>query len=133
MSQTFILLKPDAMERGLDGEIISRFEKQDLKIVDSKTVRVEPELAKKHYAEHIEKDFYPELEEFIGRSDCLAMILEGPDDIVSIVREMVGATDPAKADKGTIRGDYGKEVTENLVHASDSDESAVREISLFFG
>ncbi len=121
------------MERKLAGEIISRFERKGLKIVGSKIVTVDKELAKKHYVEHIEKDFYPALEKFIGRSPCLAMILEGPEDTVSIVREMMGATNPIDAAPGTIRGDYGIQLTENLIHGSDSDESAKREISLFFG
>lgn len=133
MAQTFILLKPDAMERKLAGEIISRFENKGLTIVDAKIVVVDPKLAKQHYAEHVEKGFYPELEAFIGRSPCLAIILEGPDEVVSVVRDMMGKTNPIEADAGTIRGDLGTQVTENLIHGSDSDESAKREIALFFG
>lgn len=120
------------MERGLAGEIISRFEKEGLRLADSKILLVTPDLARQHYVEHLEKDFYPELEEFICRSPCMALILEGPDDIVRVVRKMMGATNPKEAEQGTIRGDFGDQVTENLVHGSDSPESAEREMKLFF-
>lgn len=120
------------MERKLAGEILSRFERKGLTIKDAKIITINPDLAKRHYAEHVEKGFYPDLESFIGRSPCLAVILEGPEEIVSIVRGMMGATNPLEAEMGTIRGDYGTQLTENLIHGSDSDESAEREMNLFF-
>ncbi len=133
MTKTFVLLKPDAMERGLAGEIIRRFEEAGFQILAAKSLVVDIELARKHYAEHTDKDFYPELEAFISRSMSMAMVLGGSPDIVSEVRLIMGATNPKEAEAGTIRGDLAEEVTENLVHGSDSPESAEREISLFFG
>ena len=133
MKQTLVLCKPDAVERSLVGEIISRFEKKGLKIAALRMLTIGPELAEKHYAEHIGKPFYNDLVDFIGRSPAVAMVIEGPDDTWEIVRKMMGATNAAQAEPGTIRGDFSALFTENLVHGSDSAESAKREIEIFFG
>ncbi|MCL2742520.1 MAG: nucleoside-diphosphate kinase [Planctomycetaceae bacterium] len=131
MQKTLILCKPDAVSRGLSGEIISRFEKKGLKITALKMLRVTPELAKKHYAEHVGKEFYPSLEEYITSGDVIAAVLEGPEAI-SVVRLLVGPTNGIVAPAGTIRGDYSLSNQLNLVHASDSPASAEREITVFF-
>ena len=133
MKQTLVLCKPDAVERSLVGEIISRFEKKGLRIVALRMLTIGPELAEKHYAEHIGKPFYNGLVDFIGRSPAVAMVIEGPEDTWEIVRKMMGATNAAQAEPGTIRGDFSALFTENLVHGSDSAESAKREIEIFFG
>ena len=133
MEQTLVLCKPDAVERSLVGEIISRFEKKGLKIAALRMLTIGPELAEKHYAEHIGKPFYNDLVDFIGRSPAVAMVIEGPEDTWEIVRKMMGATNAAQAEPGTIRGDFSALFTENLVHGSDSAESAKREIEIFFG
>ena len=133
MKQTLVLCKPDAVERGLVGEIISRFEKKGLKIAALRMLTIGPELAEKHYAEHIGKPFYNDLVDFIGRSPAVAMVIEGPEDTWEIVRKMMGVTNAAQAEPGTIRGDFSALFTENLVHGSDSAESAKREIEIFFG
>ncbi|MAK53605.1 MAG: nucleoside-diphosphate kinase [Acidimicrobiaceae bacterium] len=133
MKQTLVLCKPDAVERGLVGEIISRFEKKGLKIVALRMLVIGPDLAEKHYAEHVGKPFYDDLADFIGRSPAVAMVIEGPEDTWEIVRKMMGATNAAQAEPGTIRGDFSALFTENLVHGSDSAESAEREIEIFFG
>ena len=133
MKQTLVLCKPDAVERGLIGEIISRFENKGLKIVALQMLTIGAEIAEKHYAEHIGKPFYGDLVEFIGRSPAVAMVIEGPEDTWEIVRRMMGATNAAQAEPGTIRGDFSALFTENLVHGSDSAESALREIEIFFG
>ena len=133
MNQTLVLCKPDAVERGLVGEIVSRFEQKGLTIVALRMLTIGPDIAEKHYAEHVGKPFYPDLVSFIGRSPAVAMILEGPENTWSIVRTMMGATNPAEAEPGTIRGDLSAQFTENLVHGSDSAESAEREINIFFG
>ena len=133
MHQTLVLCKPDAVERGLVGEIISRFEKKGLKIVALRMLVIGPDLAEKHYAEHVGKPFYDDLVDFIGRSPAVAMVIEGPEDTWEIVRKMMGATNAAQAEPGTIRGDFSALFTENLVHGSDSAESAEREIEIFFG
>jgi len=132
MNQTLVLCKPDAVERGLIGEIISRFEKKGLSIKALRMLTIGPDLAIKHYAEHVEKAFYADLAAFIGRSPAVALIIEGPEDTWSIVRKMMGATNAAEAEPGTIRGDLSAQFTENLVHGSDSAESAEREIQIFF-
>ena len=132
MNQTLVLCKPDAVERGLIGEIISRFEQKGLCIKALRMLTIGSELAQKHYAEHVEKPFYDDLATFIGRSPAVAMIIEGPEDTWSIVRKMMGATNAADAEPGTIRGDLSAQFTENLVHGSDSAESAEREIQIFF-
>ena len=133
MKQTLVLCKPDAVERSLVGEIISRFEKKGLKIAALRMLTIGPELAEKHYAEHVGKPFYNDLVDFIGRSPAVAMVIEGPEDTWEIVRKMMGATNAAQAEPGTIRGDFSALFTENLVHGSDSAESATREIEIFFG
>ncbi len=133
MNQTLILCKPDAVERGLVGKIISRFEEKGLVISSLKMLTITPELAALHYAEHVGKPFYDDLVAFIGRSPAVAMVVEGPEDTWEIVRKMMGATNAAEAEPGTIRGDFSALFTENLVHGSDSAESAVREIGIFFG
>jgi len=131
MDRTLVLLKPDCVERKLMGRIIARFEDKLLAITALKLMQVTPDLAKRHYAEHVKKDWYPELEAFITRGPIIAMIVEGPE-VVRVVREMVGATNGLKANPGTIRGDFSSSQQMNLVHASDSPESAEREIALFF-
>ena len=132
MKQTLVLCKPDAVERGLVGEIISRFEQKGMKIIALRMLAIGPDLAEKHYAEHIGKPFYDDLVSFIGRSPAVAMVIEGPDDTWKIVRKMMGSTNAPEAEPGTIRGDFSALFTENLVHGSDSAESAEREISIFF-
>jgi nucleoside-diphosphate kinase len=131
MEQTLILVKPDAFARGLSGEIIARFERKGLKIVALKAMQIEVELAERHYAEHSTKPFFGELVEFITGGQLLAMVLEGENAIVA-ARQLIGATDPVEAASGSIRGDFALEVTFNLVHGSDSPNSAEREIELWF-
>jgi nucleoside-diphosphate kinase len=130
--RTFVICKPDAVERGLVGEIIRRFENKGLKLVAAELRTIDAETAGKHYAEHAEKPFFGELVEFIGRSPAMLMVLEGPEDTWKVVRTMMGVTNPRDSAPGTIRGDYGLIVTENLVHGSDGPESATREIGIFF-
>lgn len=125
------MFKPDCMERGLFGSILSRFERKGLRLVALKMMRITPDLAKQHYAEHVEKPFYPGLEEFITASPVVATVMEGPE-VVRVVRDMLGATSGLKAAPGTIRGDHSASRQMNLVHASDSPESAAREIDLYF-
>jgi nucleoside-diphosphate kinase len=129
---TFVMLKPDALERNLVGEIIGRLERKGLRLKKIELTSVSKELAARHYAEHLEKAFYPELEAYVTRGPVLATIWEGRKAI-TVVRGLLGATDSTKAAAGTIRGDFGFDATENLVHASDSPESAEREIRNFFG
>lgn len=131
MQKTLVLLKPDCVQRRIMGEIISRFEKKGLNVVAMKMLRVTPELSKRHYAEHVSKPFYPNLESFITSAPIVAMAIEGLD-VVRVVREMLGATNGLKAAPGTIRGDYSSSRQMNLVHASDSEESAARELALYF-
>jgi nucleoside-diphosphate kinase len=132
MDRTLVICKPDAVERGLVGEIVGRLEGKGLRIVAAELRTIDAELASRHYAEHREKPFYGELVEFIGRSPSLAMVVEGPGDVWRVVRTLMGATNPAEAAPGTIRGDLAVLMTENLVHGSDSAESAKREIEVFF-
>ena len=132
-NRTLVLCKPDAVERGLVGQIISRFEAKGLTIGAMRMLTIDEELASRHYAEHVGKGFYPDLVAFIGRSPAVALIIEGPDDTWEVVRKMMGATNAAKAEPGTIRGDMSAQFTENLVHGSDGPESAEREIAIFFG
>ncbi len=132
MNRTFVICKPDAVERGLSGEILRRFEAKGLKPVAVELRTISEATAKEHYAEHAGKGFFDELLAFITRSASLLIVLEGPDDTWSIVRTMMGVTDPAAAAPGTIRGDFGTVMTENLVHGSDSAMSAAREITIFF-
>ncbi len=131
MPQTLILVKPDAFERNLTGEVIARFERKGLKLQALKLTTADEEIANKHYAEHTEKPFFGELVEFITGGPLVAMVLDGPR-AVEAARQVIGATDPVEADAGSIRGQYGTEVTFNLVHGSDSEESAAREIEIWF-
>lgn len=131
MERSLVLLKPDCVQRRLMGQVISRFENKGLNIVALKMLQVTPDLAKQHYAEHVEKPFYPGLEKFITGAPVVAMIIEGLE-AVSVVREMLGATSGLKAAAGTIRGDFSSSRQMNLVHASDGSESAEREINLYF-
>jgi nucleoside-diphosphate kinase len=132
MDRTLILVKPDAFARGLTGEIIARFERKGLEIVALRHMTVTRELAERHYAEHAERPFFGELVEFITSGPLVAMALEGPS-AVRAARQLIGATDPLEAAPGSIRGDLAIEMGANMVHGSDSPESAAREISLFFG
>ena len=129
--RTLVLVKPDAVRRGLVGEVLTRFERKGLRIVAMDQRSVDGELADRHYAEHVERDFYPPLREFITSGPLVAMVLEG-DQAVCVVRAVNGATDGRVAAPGTIRGDLSLSNRENLVHASDSTESAAREIAIFF-
>ena len=129
--RTFAMLKPDAVKRRLTGKILTRFEERGIKLIAAKTLMISEELAKTHYGEHSEKPFFNDLVSYITSGPVFAMVLEG-DDVISMVRKMVGATNPKEADVGTIRGDYAIDLGRNVVHASDSEESAVREINLFF-
>ena len=131
IERTLVLCKPDAVQRGRVGEVIARLERKGLKIVGLKLMRVDEDLADRHYAEHLEKAFYPNLRAFITSAPIVAMAIEG-ENAVEVVRRLVGATNPQEAAAGTIRGDYGLDLTMNLVHASDSLASAERELSLFF-
>ncbi|MGB5756407.1 MAG: nucleoside-diphosphate kinase [Acidimicrobiales bacterium] len=132
MSRTFIICKPDAVERGYVGRILDRFEQKGLKLVAAELRHIDEETLAQHYAEHVGKGFYGDLVAFMSRSPAFLAVLEGPDDTYAIVRTLMGATNPNDAAPGTIRGDYGTVLTENLVHGSDSDESAEREIGIFF-
>ena len=125
------MVKPDAFERGLTGEVLARFERKGMRPVAMRLMVVEEELAHRHYAEHTDKPFFGELISFITRGPLVAMVLEGTD-AVDAVRQVIGATNPLEAAPGSIRGDFATEVTFNLVHGSDSDESATREIELWF-
>jgi nucleoside-diphosphate kinase len=130
--RTLVLLKPDAVERKLVGQIISRFEQKDLSIVAMDLRTLDDDILAQHYAEHVGKGFYGELVEFMSRGPVVAMIVEGPENTWEVVRKMMGATNPRTAEPGTIRGDLAILFTENLVHGSDSLESAEREIAIFF-
>jgi nucleoside-diphosphate kinase len=132
MNRTFIICKPDAVERGLAAEILARFERRGMKLAAVELRTISAETAKAHYAEHDGKPFFDGLVEFITRSPALLAVLEGPEDTWQVVRNMMGATNPANAAPGTIRGDLGLSLPDNLIHGSDSAESAAREISIFF-
>ena len=129
---TFIMVKPDGVKRGLIGEVIGRFERQGLQLTKIRMLTIDEELARRHYAEHLERPFFPELLEFITMGPVVAMEWTG-ESAVAVARTVMGATDPKKANPGTIRGDLGLAVTQNIVHGSDSPESAARELKLFFG
>ena len=131
MDRTLVLVKPDGVQRGLIGEIISRLERRGLKIVGMKLMQVSVELANRHYGEHEGKPFFAGLVGFITSGPIVAMAIEG-NNVVGLVRTTVGATNPADSAPGTIRGDLGVDIGRNLIHGSDSDESAKRELSLFF-
>ena len=130
--RTFVIIKPDAVERGLAGEVIARFERKGLRIVAMDLRTIDAEVAGRHYEEHQGKPFYPELIDFIGRSPVITLVLEGPEETWKVVRTLMGETNPRESAPGTIRGDFGVLLTENLVHGSDGPESAAREIGIFF-
>ncbi|MGM0372396.1 MAG: nucleoside-diphosphate kinase [Halobacteriota archaeon] len=130
--RTFVMVKPDGVQRGLIGEIIARFEDRGLKLVGAKLMRIDQALAEEHYAEHTDKPFFEDLTDFITSGPVLAMVWEGQDAIAQ-VRTMMGATDPAESAPGTIRGDFGLDMGRNVIHGSDTEPgSAEREIELFF-
>jgi len=129
--RTFVMVKPDGVERRLVGEVIGRLERKNLRLQQMRMLTIDEELARRHYAEHVEKPFFPDLLEFITRGPVVAMEWVG-DEAVSVARTLMGATDPKKAAPGTIRGDLGLIMTENIVHGSDSPDSAERELGAFF-
>ena len=131
MDRTLILVKPDAFARGLTGEILARFERKRLQVVTLRSLTVTRELAEQHYAEHAERPFFGELVEFITSGPIVAIVLEG-EGAVKAARQVIGATDPLEAATGSIRGDFATEMGRNMVHGSDSPESAAREAALFF-
>ncbi|HEX6287049.1 MAG TPA: nucleoside-diphosphate kinase [Acidimicrobiia bacterium] len=132
VEHTFIMVKPDGVERGLVGEVISRFERKGLKLEKIRGLTISDDLARTHYAEHVDKPFFSDLLEFITSGHVVAMEWSG-EDAIAVGRRIMGATNPREAAPGTIRGDFGLEVTENLVHGSDGPDSAQRELELFFG
>ncbi len=132
MDRTLVIAKPDAVERGLVGEIVARFERRGLKVVALEMRLIDEATAARHYEEHHGKPFYGDLMSFITRGPAVLMVVEGPEDTWKVVRTMMGATNPREAAPGTIRGDLGIIFTENLIHGSDSAESAQREIGIFF-
>jgi nucleoside-diphosphate kinase len=132
VERTLVLIKPDAMQRQLAGEILARFERRGLAVQEAKLLTVDRELAERHYAEHAEKPFFGELVEFITSGPTLALVLEG-EGAIATVRRTMGATNPADSEPGSIRGDFALSMPDNLVHGSDSPESAEREIGLWFG
>ena len=129
--RTLVLIKPDAMERALAGEILARFERRGLRVRAAKLVQVDRELAEQHYAEHTEKPFFGELVEFITSGPTLALVVEG-EGAIATMRKTIGATNPGDAEPGSIRGDLASSMPNNLVHGSDSPESAAREVALWF-
>lgn len=129
---TFIMVKPDGVRRGLVGEVISRLERKGLTLEKIRRLDIDEDLARRHYAEHVEKPFFPDLLDFVTSGPVVAMQWSG-ESAVSVCRDLMGATDPKDAAPGTIRGDFGLEVTQNLVHGSDGPESAERELAIFFG
>ncbi|OLP64984.1 Nucleoside diphosphate kinase [Bacillus pumilus] len=131
MDKTFLMVKPDGVERQLIGEIVSRFEKKGLQLVGAKLMKIPKEVAETHYGEHKEKPFFGELVSFITSGPVFAMVWQG-EQAVDVTRQMIGKTNPKEALPGTIRGDYGLTVGKNIIHGSDSPESAEREINLFF-
>ncbi|PGK51268.1 nucleoside-diphosphate kinase [Priestia megaterium] len=131
MERTFLMVKPDGVRRGLVGEILSRFEQKDFRLVAGKLLQFDTKLVEKHYQEHIGKPFYDNLAAFITSGPCFAFVLEG-ENVVELARLMMGKTKPTEAAPGTIRGDYANQLTENVIHGSDSVQSAEREIKLFF-
>ena len=131
MERTLVLLKPDCVQRRLMGKVLGRLEEKGLNVIGLKMLQATPQLAKTHYAEHVQKPFYPGLEKFITASPIVAMVVEGLE-VIRVVREMLGATSGLKAAAGTIRGDYSSSRQMNLVHASDGPEAAAKEIALYF-
>ncbi|MDA8392253.1 MAG: nucleoside-diphosphate kinase [Actinomycetota bacterium] len=132
MGRTLLICKPDAVERGLVGEIVGRLERKGLRLIAAELRKLDRQTAERHYAEHAGKPFLDDLIAFITRSPALVAVVEGPGEAWAVVRLAMGTTDPAKAQPGTIRGDLAIDMTENLVHGSDGPESAAREIALFF-
>ena len=132
MDRTLVICKPDAVERGLVGEIVGRLERKGLRLVAGELRTIDKETAARHYEEHEGKPFYDDLVAFITRSPAFVFVVEGPEETFKVVRTLMGATNPREAAPGTIRGDLGILFTENLVHGSDSPESAAREIGIFF-
>lgn len=132
IQSTFVMVKPDGLRRGLVGEVISRLERKGLRLVRARLLTIDRSLAERHYAEHVEKPFFPDLAAFITSGPVLAMEWQG-EEAVAVARTLMGATDPRQAAPGTIRGDFGLITTENIVHGSDSPASAERELELFFG
>lgn len=132
VEHTFIMVKPDGVARGLVGEVISRFEQKGLTLERIRGLTISEDMAQTHYAEHVQKPFFPELLEFITSGPVVAMEWSG-EDAIAVCRALMGATDPRQAAPGTIRGDFGLVVTENIVHGSDGTESAARELEIFFG
>ncbi len=132
MDRTLVIVKPDGVERRLSGEIVARLERKGLSLVAAELRLIPREVAQVHYQEHEGKPFFASLVDFITRSPALIMVVEGPENTFKVVRTLMGATNPTDAAPGTIRGDLGIEMTENLIHGSDSPEAAAREISLFF-
>ncbi|MBS4173277.1 nucleoside-diphosphate kinase [Bacillus sp. FJAT-49736] len=131
MEKTFLMVKPDGVQRQLIGEIVSRFEKKGFQLVGAKLMQISTELAQKHYGEHKERPFFGELVDFITSGPVFAMVWEG-ENVISTARQMMGSTNPKDAQPGTIRGDFATTVGKNIIHGSDSPESAEREIGLFF-
>jgi len=131
MEKTFIMVKPDGVQRGLIGEVVKRFEKKGFTLVGAKLMQISNSLAEEHYGEHKERPFFGELVEFITSGPVFAMVWEG-ENVISVARNMIGATNPAEANPGSIRGDFAVTVGKNIIHGSDSPESAEREINLFF-
>ena len=132
MDRTFVIVKPDGVERRLIGEIVGRLERKQLRVVAAELRQIDRATAEKHYGEHAGKPFFGDLVDFITRSPALLLVVEGPADTYKVVRNLMGTTNPKEAAPGTIRGDLAIEMTENLIHGSDSPESAEREIALFF-
>ncbi|MFC5650810.1 nucleoside-diphosphate kinase [Paenibacillus solisilvae] len=131
MERTFLMVKPDGVQRGLIGEIVSRFERKGLKLAAAKFMQITPELAERHYAEHVGKAFYPPLVQFVTSSPVFAMVWQG-DNVIALTRALIGKTDAIEAAPGTIRSDYAVHTNFNLIHGSDSPASAEREIGIFF-
>jgi nucleoside-diphosphate kinase len=132
VDRTLVICKPDAVERGLVGEIIGRLERKGLTLIGAELRQIDADLAGRHYEEHLGKPFFADLVGFITRSPALLLVVRGPSDTWRVVRMLMGVTNPKEAAPGTIRGDFGIELTENLVHGSDGPEAAEREIALFF-
>ena len=132
VERTLVLIKPDAVRRGLSGRIVVRLEEKGLKLVGLKLIRITPELAKRHYAEHVSRPFYPDLDQFITSGPVVALCVEGPEAI-SVVRTLMGPTNGRQAPPGTIRGDFGLSKSRNLIHGSDSPAAAEKEIALYVG
>lgn len=131
IEKSFVMMKPDAVQRRIMGKILSRFEEKGLQVVACKLLKIDESLAKEHYGEHAEKPFFNDLVSYITSSPSFAMVIKG-DDAISLIRKIVGATNPKNADLGTIRGDFAMDMGRNIIHASDSLASAEREIALFF-